>query len=227
MEVRLLVANGRKAGQIVPVSGPKFFVGRAEDCHLRPRSDTVSRHHCALLIEGALVLVRDLGSKNGTFVNDERVRPEAEVKNGDRLRIGQLEFEVQMVTDIGGKKKPAVQSVQEAAVRTATATGPLGEEDIKLDDWLAGGAEPPVSETATIENTWTDTTEAEPEEEAEEKPESPDPAATKADTKPIKEEEKKPAPAPAASWNKKPGGGSIANTRDAAGEALKQFLRGR
>lgn len=185
MDVKLLVANGKKAGQVVPVTGPKFFIGRAEDCHLRPRSDTVSRHHCALLLESGLVLVRDLGSKNGTFVNDQRVRPEAEVRNGDRLRVGQLEFEVQMVTAIGGKKKPAVQSVQEVAVRTATGSGPLNEEDRKLDDWLADDTGEPVAETATMQNTWTDDdefgTQAEPHEET--------PAAAEA-----AEAEKPPAP---------------------------------
>ncbi len=216
MEVRLLVANGKKAGQVVPVSGAKYFIGRAEDCHLRPRSDTVSRHHCVLLIENGLVLVRDLGSKNGTFLNDQRVRPESEAKNGDRLRIGQLEFEVQMVTAIGGKKKPAVQSVQEAALRTATATGPIGEEDVNLDDWLSETESGPVAETATIENTWSD---GDPlEEETSETDEPEKLSETTIESHPP-HEDKKGTPAP-----KKIG---AASTRDAAGEALKQFLRGR
>lgn len=219
MEITLLVANGKKAGQVVPVTGPKFFIGRAEDCHLRPRTDTVSRHHCAILYEGGFVLVRDLGSKNGTFVNDERIRPEAELKNGDRLRIGQLEFEVQMGTKIGGKKKPAVQSVQEAAVRTATASGPIGEEDVNLNDWLASGGDERASETSTIENTWTDEDEdTSPQKDTGEHHESKD-QPSKA---PIQNEKKPTAAAGAVS--KKP---AVANTRDAAGEALKQFLRGR
>lgn len=221
MEVRLLVANGKKAGQVVPVTGPKFFIGRAEDCHLRPRSDTVSRHHCALLLESGLVLVRDLGSKNGTFVNDQRVRPEAEVKNGDHLRVGQLEFEVQMLTDIGGKKKPAVQSVQEVAVRTATASTPRGEEDLKLDDWLSDDAGEPVAETATYDNTWTE--EADGSSEDTHEADTEQPAEPEAEKTPISEETQV-TPA-SGSWKKAPA--TAANTRDAAGEVLKNFLRGR
>lgn len=94
MEVRLKVLVGPNAGRELPVAGPKFLVGRAEDCQLRPKSDLISRHHCAILIEEALVTVRDFGSKNGTVVNGSRVRGEIELKNGDKLTIGPLEFEV-------------------------------------------------------------------------------------------------------------------------------------
>ena len=73
MEVKLIVLHGKSAGKEVPVPGPKFFIGRAEDCHLRPQSDAVSRHHCAVLVEDGFVSVRDFGSKNGTFVNGERL----------------------------------------------------------------------------------------------------------------------------------------------------------
>ncbi len=74
MQVKLIVTQGKNAGQEVPVPGPKFFIGRAEDCDLRPQSDLISRHHCALLVEDGYVAVRDFGSKNGTFVNDQRVK---------------------------------------------------------------------------------------------------------------------------------------------------------
>ena len=50
MEVKLVVTNGRHAGREIPIKGPKFFIGRAEDCHLRPGSDLVSRHHCVILV---------------------------------------------------------------------------------------------------------------------------------------------------------------------------------
>ena len=56
MEVRLKVFVGPNAGKELPVAGPKFLMGRAEDCQLRPRSDLISRHHCVLLIEDGLVI---------------------------------------------------------------------------------------------------------------------------------------------------------------------------
>ena len=128
MELRLKVLMGRNAGQELPVPGPRFLVGRAEDCQLRPRSDLISRHHCALLIEEGFASVRDFGSKNGTLVNSERVVGERELKNGDKLTIGPLEFEVCLRTSVATKKRPKVESVKEAAARTAATPG--GDVDV-------------------------------------------------------------------------------------------------
>ncbi|NIL97048.1 MAG: FHA domain-containing protein, partial [Planctomycetales bacterium] len=79
--------------------------------------------------------VRDFASKNGTFVNGERVRTERELKTGDHVRLGPLEFEVQLGVTVGGKKKPKVQSVTEAASRTVEAAA---EEDVDIFDLLGG-----------------------------------------------------------------------------------------
>ncbi len=145
MEVKLVVANGKNAGQKIAVSGPKYFIGRAEDCQLRPNSDLVSRHHCVILIEEGFVAVRDFGSKNGTFVNDEPVRAEQELKNGNRLRIGQLEFTIELAVPVGGKKKPKVHSIQEAAARAAE-TRAAAPDDLDLDSLLDSDADaaPPL-----------------------------------------------------------------------------------
>ncbi len=105
MEVKLKVLVGPNAGKELPVAGPKFLIGRAEDCQLRPRSDLISRHHCVLLIEEGLMTVRDFGSKNGTLINGERVRGECELKNGDKLTIGPLEFEFCVHVGVASKKR--------------------------------------------------------------------------------------------------------------------------
>jgi len=133
MEVKLVVANGKNAGQTIPIVGPKFLIGRAEDCQLRPRSDVISRYHCVLLVEEAFVAVRDFGSKNGTYVNGEQIMGEQELKNGDRLRVGQLEFDVELSVEVGGRKKPKIEGIQDAVARTVEA-GSEGEFD--LSDWL-------------------------------------------------------------------------------------------
>lgn len=218
MEVKLRVTNGHNSGQVVVISRPRFYIGRADDCQLRPRSDTVSRHHCIVLLEGDWVLVRDLGSKNGTFVNNKRVQPEVELHNGDHLRVGLLEFEIEMLTDIGGKKKPAVHSVQEVAQRTTHLSGPLRPEDRQLDDWLTEDKSGTISETVGVkDDEWVD-------EQPDQETKSPQDAATDTINDPSHAaDSSKTAEAPAG-WHKKP---ASANTRDAASEALKQFLRGR
>ena len=77
MQVRLKVLRGKSAGKEVRVAGPKFVIGRAEEANLRPRSDVISRRHCEISIDGDVVTVRDMGSRNGTFVNGEAGRPNA------------------------------------------------------------------------------------------------------------------------------------------------------
>jgi predicted component of type VI protein secretion system len=150
MEVKLIVVGGKSAGQEIPVAGPKFFIGRAEDCHLRPHSDQVSRHHCAIIIEEGFVAVRDFGSRNGTFVNGQPVKTEHELKMGDRLKVGPLELEVRLIVDVGGKKKPKVKSIQEAAARTVESAGAGPGEDEDVAEWLMDEEEEaPAVETET------------------------------------------------------------------------------
>jgi pSer/pThr/pTyr-binding forkhead associated (FHA) protein len=91
MIVQLVVATGNRTGQTIPVCGSKFIIGRAEDCHMRPQSELISRYHCTILV-GDKVVVRDLGSKNGVRLNGEKVNTEQTLYNGDRLTIGPLEF---------------------------------------------------------------------------------------------------------------------------------------
>ena len=79
--------------------------------------------------------IRDLGSRNGTIVNNQKIVGEHELRTGDKVKIGPLEFEVQLSTKIGGKKKPKVRSVQEAAARTVEAAKPRDAEG-DIDDWL-------------------------------------------------------------------------------------------
>ena len=94
MEVRLKVMVGKSAGKEIGVPVSRFLIGRSDDCHLRPKSDSISRNHCAILTREDHVVVRDLNSRNGTFLNGERVTQDTEVDSGDQLQIGKLEFEV-------------------------------------------------------------------------------------------------------------------------------------
>lgn len=145
MEVRLVLKSGKSAGKEIPVSGPKFVIGRAEDCQLRPHSDQVSRHHCEITVEEGGVHVRDCGSRNGTRVNGREISGSRELKTGDRISVGPLEFDVRVRVDVGGKKKPKVKSIEEAAARTVQAAAAAPDDDDRLADWLlnAGPVEEP------------------------------------------------------------------------------------
>jgi pSer/pThr/pTyr-binding forkhead associated (FHA) protein len=92
MKVHLIVAQGKNEGQIIPLTVSQFVIGRHREAQLRAGSTTVSELHCALLRRGRKVLVADLGSKNGTFVNGERVEAKRQLRNEDCLKVGRLVF---------------------------------------------------------------------------------------------------------------------------------------
>jgi Inner membrane component of T3SS, cytoplasmic domain len=95
----LQVVGGKHSGQVIPLNRKKFLIGREQDCQLRPNSDMVSRHHCVFSVDDFSVRLRDLGSTNGTLVNGERIRKEVVLNAGDKVVIGNLEFELSIKTD--------------------------------------------------------------------------------------------------------------------------------
>jgi pSer/pThr/pTyr-binding forkhead associated (FHA) protein len=78
------------------LADPEFIIGRANDCNLQLDSSFVSRHHCELIVDerDRVVRVRDLGSQNGTFVNDGPIDSEQQLKDGDKLVVGCIPFAV-------------------------------------------------------------------------------------------------------------------------------------
>ena len=161
-----------------------------------------------IVVGEGYVAARDMGSSNGTYVNDEKVDDEKELKNGDRLKVGPLEFEVQLAVQVGKKKRPKVRNVQEAAERTVEAAGDdafdvaawLEDEDEDEDD-----ADAPT--VMTIDRIRQQQAEEAKKAEAEEK------------DKDDKEEEE----AAGQSGSKKP---ATDSSRSAAAEMLKQFFDG-
>jgi predicted component of type VI protein secretion system len=98
MKVNLIVtAAGPNNGKAIPIAGAKFLIGRDPHCNLRPASQAVSKQHCAILIRDGNVFVQDISSMNGTVVNGEPVQGEQMVKDGDALKIGPLEFRIQIL----------------------------------------------------------------------------------------------------------------------------------
>jgi len=87
----LLVVGGVHDGRAIPLRTP-FLIGRATDCHLRPASAAVSLRHCAIEDREGQVFIQDLGSTNGTFINDDRLNSDCPLRDGDELCIGPLRF---------------------------------------------------------------------------------------------------------------------------------------
>ncbi|HZW33138.1 MAG TPA: FHA domain-containing protein [Isosphaeraceae bacterium] len=87
--VSLLVQIGGTAGRAVAVGGPRFLIGRGRDCHLRLGSAMVSKRHAAIERRDGRIVLRDLGSTNGTVVNGRVLRRQGtDLHDGDRIQIG-------------------------------------------------------------------------------------------------------------------------------------------
>ncbi|HTH02742.1 MAG TPA: FHA domain-containing protein [Vicinamibacterales bacterium] len=75
------------------------IIGREGDGLILVKSSTVSRRHARLAIDASGAVVEDLGSKNGTYVNDRRINSPTPVVNGDQIRIGSLLFTFRLSED--------------------------------------------------------------------------------------------------------------------------------
>lgn len=93
--IRLDRRGGR--GPVFPV-GATLSIGRSEDCDVRPRSRYVSWTHCTLRTDGDRLLIRDAGSRHGTFVNGIQVKDDRELVPDDRIMVGPLRFVVEQGT---------------------------------------------------------------------------------------------------------------------------------
>lgn len=91
-QLTLLVLEGSQRGQRVSVSRLPFLIGRGPECHLRPVSPAVGSPHCVLLDHSGVLMLADLGSATGTFVNGVRLEGILAVGDGDELVIGPLRF---------------------------------------------------------------------------------------------------------------------------------------
>jgi predicted component of type VI protein secretion system len=122
MKLSLVVLTpGKTEGKVIPITLSQFVIGRDPQCHLRPASAVISKRHCAVLVRDGKVYLRDFDSTNGTFVNDQQVKGEVEVKNDDRLKVGPLLFglRVEMTTPPPVNRPTPAPPVKQAASEEA------------------------------------------------------------------------------------------------------------
>jgi predicted component of type VI protein secretion system len=147
MKISLMVLSaGKAAGKALPINAAQFIIGRDPQCNLRPASAMISKRHCAVLVKGGQVLLRDFDSTNGTFVNDEQIKGEVPLKDGDVLRLGPLSFKV-VIEGMPAPSKPTPPPQPKgAAVSDEDAAAAL----LSVDD-EDGGSSATISETAEAE----------------------------------------------------------------------------
>lgn len=118
MKVRLVFQQGGRR-KVVSITQPTAVLGRSHGNAVRIPSPEVSRKHCRLLLSGGLVMIEDLDSVNGTFLNGERLAAVEVVRPGDQIEVGPVTFtvEYELTSDalrrLHGRGGDKVQEVEE------------------------------------------------------------------------------------------------------------------
>ena len=81
---------------IVQIAGTATRIGRSPDNDIVLSDVKVSRHHAVITDNGATLVITDLGSANGVLVAGQRIDPSAELSEGDRIRIGDQQFTLEI-----------------------------------------------------------------------------------------------------------------------------------
>jgi hypothetical protein len=92
-EPRLVVerAPGHASGMIYDI-GSGAVLGRGDAAEIRLSDPFASSRHARVVLQGGVVVLEDLASTNGTYLNEERLAGIAPLHHGDRVRIGDSEF---------------------------------------------------------------------------------------------------------------------------------------
>src|SRR5262249_717014 len=123
MKLSLVVlASGTQEGKVLEIKVPQFLIGRDPQCHLRPASPMISKGHCALIVKDGKVYLKDFGSTNGSYVNEQQVKNAVLLKNGDKVKIGPLFFEIRIEAGSSASHAPVAPSAAgQAAAKPAAA----------------------------------------------------------------------------------------------------------
>ncbi len=83
----LIAREGQLAGERWTIEEPEFVIGRGNDCQIILPERQVSRYHAKITSEQGRYILHDLGSKNGTHLNGNRVIGSTQLKDGDEIQI--------------------------------------------------------------------------------------------------------------------------------------------
>lgn len=101
---RLVILSEGLTGKAHELKVEKTTIGRVDDNTFPIAEASVSSHHCEILLRGSDIVLRNLDSTNGTFINGQQLTGEAVVKPGQIIRLGQVEMRLE---DAAAKPPPS------------------------------------------------------------------------------------------------------------------------
>jgi pSer/pThr/pTyr-binding forkhead associated (FHA) protein len=134
---KLVVLSEGLTGRSHELKVDKTTVGRLEDNSFQIAEQSVSSHHCEVLLKGSDVIVRDLNSTNGTYINGEKIS-EKVLKPGQILRLGNVEARLETDGAAGpGTAGAAAAATEKKKQDRNTSVIPRG---VKLNEFEQGAA---------------------------------------------------------------------------------------
>jgi pSer/pThr/pTyr-binding forkhead associated (FHA) protein len=122
---KLVLLSEGFAGRTYELNVEKTTVGRVEDNAFQIAEPSVSSHHAEIILRGNDVVIKDLNSTNGTYINGEKIS-EAVLKPGQTLKFGQVELRLEGKDGAGAAaapSKPAAGASAPAAQKKAESSG--------------------------------------------------------------------------------------------------------
>lgn len=139
---KLVVLSAGFNGRTHELNVDTTTIGRVEDNTFQIADPSVSSHHAEIILRGSDVVVKDIGSTNGTFINGEKIT-ESVLKPGQTLKFGQIELQLLTEGMPVPPPKPAASAPASAAPAPAPAKKPMDStmvvpRGVNLNE-LAGG----------------------------------------------------------------------------------------
>jgi pSer/pThr/pTyr-binding forkhead associated (FHA) protein len=130
MNVNLVLLKKNGSHKFFPLPSSVTVIGRRHSCDLCIPLVSVSRRHCQLNYDDGVLKIRDLDSRNGTYLNGKRIN-EAVIQAGDSIKIGPLTFVLQIDGQPQTIAEPA-SSIQSSSRQDVAAEDIIDE---RLDDF--------------------------------------------------------------------------------------------
>ena len=143
---KLVILNQGMTGRTFELQIERTTVGRVEDNTFQIADASVSSHHAEILLRGSDIVIRDLNSTNGTFINNEKIS-EVALKSGQTLRFGQVELKID---DGQPASAPAPVSAAPVPKKQSEGATMVMSRGVSLTDLEQGGTRQPGFDTNTV-----------------------------------------------------------------------------
>lgn len=133
--VKLVVLTAGLNGRTHDLNVDKTTIGRVEDNTFQIADPSVSSHHCEVLLRGSDVVIHDLNSTNGSFINNEKIS-ESVLKPGQTLRLGQIELQLLTEGMPIPAAKPAPAPAPAPGAPASAAPAPVPQQKKAMDSTM-------------------------------------------------------------------------------------------